>query len=219
MKVFNLSFFNANYKKMNYMKTQILNQRQQPMLPMIKPNVQTPMIAKSNGNSDQEEQPKQIQVMGGFEAQLAEFLNVLNQNPDPQQIKVNAFANNSRYLPIEYLESQLDIVFGGLWQLKHVGGVNFMGNSISVDVELRVFHPVAKIWLTRAGSGAVQIQLDQNGFAKPKSVERAVGAALAMAEKNAIKKLGGLFGKYLNRGGDEVAEYYSFMYSSKIVNQ
>ena len=201
------------------MKTQILNQRQQPMLPMVKPNGQNPMITKPNGSSDQVVQTKEIQVLDDFTAQLAEFLNVLNQNPDPQQIKINAFANNSRYLPIEYLESQLDIVFGGLWQLKHVGGVNFVGNSISVDVELRVFHPIAKIWLTRAGSGAVQIQLDPNGFAKPKSVEKATGAALSMAEKNAIKKLGGLFGKYLNRGGDEVAEYYSFMYSTKIVNQ
>ena len=213
---------------------QILNHnRQQPMMPMMpmgNPNSGQPAmgIIKSNGNGNQvvtsrefqQVQPvQQVQQVDDFTSQLQEFLNILNQQPDPQQVKINQFANNSSYLPIEYLESQLDIVFGGLWQLKHVGGVNFVGNSITANVELRIFHPVAKVWLSRAGSGAVQIQLDQNGYAKPKSVEKATGAALAMAEKNAIKKLGGLFGKYLNRGGDEVAEYYSFMYSTKIVNQ
>jgi hypothetical protein len=198
--------------------TQILNQRQQ-MVPMVKPIGQTPMIAKPTGDENQAVETKAVQELDEFTTQLQDFLNVLNQKPDPKQIKVNAYANNSNYLPIEYLESQLDIVFGGLWQLKHVGGVSYVGNSLTANVELRVFHPVAKVWLTRAGSGAVQIQLDPNGFAKPKSVEKGTGAALAMAEKNAIKKLGGLFGKYLNRGGDEVAEYYSFMYGTKIVNQ
>jgi len=198
---------------------QILNQPLQPMLPMVKPNGQAPMIVKPNVDTVKIIESKEQAEIDDVTTRLLEFLNVLNQQPDPQQVKVNAFANNSHYLPIEYLESQLDIVFGGLWQLKHVGGVNFVGNSIAANVELRVFHPIAKIWLTRAGSGAVQIQLDQNGFAKPKSVEKATGAALAMAEKNAIKKLGGLFGKYLNRGGDEVAEYYSYMYGTKIVNQ
>jgi len=197
---------------------QIINHRQ-PMMPMVKPNGQNSMIVKPNGKNNQVIETTDIHQVDEFTLQLQEFLNVLNQQPDPQQVKINQYANNSSYLPIEYLESQLDMVFGGLWQLKHVGGVNFVGNSITANVELLVFHPIAKIWLSRAGSGAVQIQLDQNGYAKPKSVEKATGAALAMAEKNAIKKLGGLFGKYLNRGGDEVAEYYSFMYSTKIINQ
>ena len=200
-------------------KTQILNQPMQPMMPMVRPNGQVPMVVKPTEDNIKLVETKEMNEVDVVTARLQEFLIVLNQQPDPQQVKVNQFANNSHYLPIEYLESQLDLVFGGLWQLKHVGGVNFVGNSIAANVELRVFHPIAKVWLTRAGSGAVQIQLDQNGYAKPKSVEKATGAALAMAEKNAIKKLGGLFGKYLNRGGDEVAEYYSFMYGSKIVNQ
>ena len=200
-------------------KTQILNQPMQPMMPMVRPNGQVPMVVKPTEDNIKLVETKEMNEVDEVTARLPEFLIVLNQQPDPQQVKVNQFANNSHYLPIEYLESQLDLVFGGLWQLKHVGGVNFVGNSIAANVELRVFHPIAKVWLTRAGSGAVQIQLDQNGYAKPKSVEKATGAALAMAEKNAIKKLGGLFGKYLNRGGDEVAEYYSFMYGSKIVNQ
>jgi len=198
---------------------QILNQRQPTMVPMVKPLGQPPMIAKPNGDENQEALPAEVQTMDEFTIKLQEFLNVLNQKPDPKQVKINPYSNNSNYLPIEYLESQLDMIFGGLWQLKHVGGVNYVGNSLTANVELRVYHPIAKVWLTRAGSGAVQIQLDQNGYAKPKSVEKSTGAALAMAEKNAIKKLGGIFGKYLNKGGDEVAEYYAYMYGSKIVNQ
>jgi len=203
---------------MNPTNRQIVNQRR-PVVPMVKTNGQPSMIVAPNENNIKLVETTELTKIDDVTVRLQEFLNVLNQQPDPQQVKVNAFANNSHYLPIEYLESQLDIVFGGLWQLKHVGGVNFVGNSITANVELRIFHPVAKVWLTRAGSGAVQIQLDQNGLAKPKSVEKATGAALAMAEKNAIKKLGGLFGKYLNRGGDELAEYYVYMYGTKIVNQ
>lgn len=187
--------------------------------PQILNNRQLLVPVKHNGNKLPSVAPKAVNEVEDFTSQLQDFLNILNQSPDPQQVKVNQYANNSRYLPIEYLESQLDLLFGGLWQLKHVGGVNFVGNSITANVELSIFHPVAKIWLSRAGSGAVQVQLDQNGYAKPKSVEKAAGAALAMAEKNAIKKLGGVFGKYLNRGGDEVAEYYAYMYGSKIINQ
>ena len=119
---------------------QILNHnRQQPMMPMMpmgNPNGGQPPIGiiKSNGNDNQVvasrefqqvqpvQQVQQVQQVDDFTTQLQEFLNILNQQPDPQQVKINQFANNSSYLPIEYLESQLDIVFGGLWQLKHVAG-------------------------------------------------------------------------------------------------
>lgn len=170
------------------------------------------LVLNGNGNGNGKdaeitEQPSMPAVQANFDPEMTAILSVLSQNPDGRQIRTNQYANNSEYLPIQYLEELLDKVFG-LWNLKHKQ-TQCIGNAICTDVELEV--NVGGTWIVRAGSGSCQVQIDpQTGEFKPKSIEKAYGASLSMAFKNAAKRLGNLFGRYLNR--DEVVDYYQNNY-------
>lgn len=166
--------------------------------------------ANGNGNGNEViESPALPAIQTEIDPEIASFLSVLSQNPDERQIRTNQYANNSEYLPIQFLEELLDKVFG-LWNLKHKQ-TQCIGNAICTDVELEVC--VGGTWIVRAGSGSCQVQTDpQTGEFKPKSIEKAYGASLSMAFKNAAKRLGNLFGRNLNR--DEVVDYYQSNYGN-----
>lgn len=180
---------------------QFVNQRK-PIVPLIKPN--------GNGNEIIESPSVQI-LQGEISPELQNFLTILSQNPDQRHVKTNQYAQNSLYLPVQYLESMLDAIFNGKWNLRHKGTA-FVGNAITCDVELEVFYPDGT-QIVRAGSGSSIVQVDaQTGEFKPKSVEKAYGSALSMAFKNSAKRLGNVFGRMLNRE-DEVISYYKENYS------
>lgn len=134
---------------------------------------------------------------------LIDFRNLVNKEPAKDTVKVNARANNAKYIPIGVIENQLDEYYSGLWQVS--GKTELIGNSIVCTLHLKVFHPVAKVWLTRLGVGATRLQLNKDEkemnfqTIKADAFQKGVGAAKSEALKNAAKSLGQAFGRNLNR--------------------
>ena len=121
---------------------QFLNQRRQVM-PMVRTSGQNPLVVNGSGNDNGKEiveTPAVHIIQGDISPELQSFLSVLSQNPDERHVKTNPYAQNSAYLPIQYLESMLDAIFNGKWNLRHKG-TQFVGNAITCDVELEVFFP------------------------------------------------------------------------------
>jgi hypothetical protein len=83
----------------------------------------------------------------------------LQKDPDAKEIRSNKFAGNSKYLPISFMEMQLDEIFFGLWQTRNFVS-KVVANEIIGEMEVWFFHPVAKTWLCRVGAGAVMIQYE-----------------------------------------------------------
>lgn len=137
------------------------------------------------------------------------FQNSLNVDPEPEELKER---DGIKYLPIEVVESKLNYFFKGLWdtaQFKYTVVVN----ELVGDLELKVFHPIAKVWLTRSGAGAVMIRQkskDKSGKKLdtdvldisrkiPNAMEMDIGHLKADCIKNAAKSLGRAFGSDLLR--------------------
>lgn len=192
------------------------NQRR-PVMPMVRTNGQNPMVVNGNGNASGNEiieAPAVHIIQGEISPELQSFLSVLSQNPDERHVKTNPYAQNSAYLPIQYLEGMLDAIFNGKWNLRHKG-TQFVCNAITCDVELEVYYPDGT-QIVRAGSGSSIVQVDaQTGEFKPKSIEKAYASALSMAFKNSAKRLGNVFGRMLNRE-DEVISYYKENYGGTV---
>ena len=136
---------------------------------------------------------------------LDNFLKETSRKPQERLIKKNKFAGDSEYLEIGYLEAKLDQVYMGLWSVENMN-VQQMINGVCVHLDLKVFHPVAGVWLTRSGVGFKEFQL-KSGMTEPspanlsaKALQRDVPIAAAEAFKNSCKKLGNVFGRHLNRG-------------------
>ena len=147
------------------------------------------------------------------------FLQKMHQSPAPKTVKQNKYAGNSSYLGVSQLEMEIDKFYLGIWNFIPVGqGSQVLVNSVTYDGILEVFHPVLGIWIKRAGTGAVPIQIVKDtGLPQDKSIQKAVGAAKSMAFKNACKSLGKRFGRDLNRVAGDEAEYARF-YTEKPVN-
>lgn len=138
------------------------------------------------------------------------FQSRLNRTGPPKEdIKINDKANNSEYLPISFVQMTLDEEFFGLWQTRNFRTA-VVANEVTGEIELSVFHPVAQIWLTRTGSGAVPIQMrsvEKGGDGDITNVRNKIANTLVkdyphlMAEcmKSAAKTLGVKFGRDLNR--------------------
>lgn len=167
---------------------------------------------------------KEPEILYSGNKQLEQFQKLLNENPKATDLKKNPYANNSIYLPIEYIESKLDEIYFGLWET-----VNFTSqiivNEIVGKIELRVFHPIAKVWITKTGAASVMIQQDaykkdeygnqvkdeKNRPVKinprPSDIDLKIKNTLVKdyphlvteCLKNAAKKLGKTFGRNLNR--------------------
>ena len=142
--------------------------------------------------------------------EVSNFNKALNRPPSKQWIKTN---NGVKYVPIRIVENLLRTYFGA-YQVKPVGQPQVLGNSIVVTVELQVYHPILKQWLSYMGTGAVPIQLKSGStpldFDKiiPTALQRNVPAARAFAISNAAKSLGQVFGSMLNNDTDEVSPLY-----------
>lgn len=141
--------------------------------------------------------------LAGLQA-VEQFQQLLNSTPNRDEIKKNPFANNAEYIPVGTIENRLDEVFTGQWSAI-VTDTKIIANAVVVTLNLRVFHPVTKVWLTRSGVGANPIEVSKGAsptdFAAVTSKAVAKGAPAAKAEalKNAAKSLGVYFGRNLNR--------------------
>jgi len=143
------------------------------------------------------------------------FLKYLHKQPDKKDVRVNKMAGSSRYLPISFLEMQLDELTFGLWETKNFTYMT-IANEIVGSIELRYFHPTFKEWLTRTGAGAVPIQMkskEKGGTGDVTDVKNKYINALvkdfphlkAECFRNACISLGKSFGRDLNR---EFEDYY-----------
>jgi hypothetical protein len=137
-------------------------------------------------------------------AKAQNFLKLLNKPVTISQIKVNKFANDSKYIPISFIETRLDQYFFGFWET-----VNFrtqvIVNEVVGSIDLRVKHPVTGEWLTRTGAAGVPIQM-KSGSGVTQVSEKIHNTLVkdyphlkAMCVLNAVKSLGKMFGRDLNR--------------------
>jgi hypothetical protein len=149
------------------------------------------------------------------EAFLKDFLAV---PPPEEEVQVNKFANNAKYLPISYVENKLDELFFGAWEVTDFH-CQVIANEIVGWLQLRVFHPVLKTWLSRAGNASVQIQMyakDKGGDGDITNVRNKIVNTLVKdfphlkseCIKNAARSLGKAFGRDLNR--KEIDNYEPF---------
>ena len=140
---------------------------------------------------------------------LEKFTSVLNLTPAANKVKSR---QGIQYLPISAIESDLDRLFAGLWQVKNLN-YKIVANEILLTLDLEVFHPVAKVWLTRAGVGACMIR--QRSGAQISDINAKLKNALVMdlphakaeAIKNAAKSLGAIFGRNLARKASDTTDY------------
>jgi hypothetical protein len=135
---------------------------------------------------------------------LQQFTKLLNREPDQSELRVNKFANNSKYLPVSFIEMALDEYFFGLWNIENFK-YQVIANEIVGDLELVVYHPTSLTWIRRSGAGSVQIKTKRES--DPMDINNKIQNTLVMdfpklkAEclKNAAKSFGKLFGRDLNR--------------------
>src|SRR5690606_25892933 len=131
-------------------------------------------------------------------------LNVfLNQDPPQSWIKINPYANNSRYLPIDKVEWMLTRFFKE-WRVE-VLRESTMFNSVYVVVRLFYKDPITGKETWQDGMGAKEVQTKKGASASDLSaiisgaIERGLPNSETNAQKDAAHKIGRVFGSDLNR--------------------
>jgi hypothetical protein len=135
---------------------------------------------------------------------LNNFTKNLNREPKPSDIQINKQAGGAKYLPISFVENQLDELYFGLWSTENFRH-SVIANEVVGSIDLKVFHPVSMSWLTRVGVASVPIQ--QEAGADSRDADKKIKNALvknfpslkAECLKNACKSLGKFFGRDLSR--------------------
>jgi len=150
---------------------------------------------------------------------MQRFATIMNTDVEEMNLEPHPVVRNRKYLPISFMEMALDQLFFGLWET-----VNFkwvvISNEVTASMELRVYHPYHKLWITRTGASATAIMVDKipddikkgmtqvqiNEWAldqshkKPSALEMGLFASLkAECFKNACLSLGRYFGRDVNR--------------------
>lgn len=136
-------------------------------------------------------------------AQHNDLNKLLNCEPNEKWIRINAYANNSKYIPIGIIEYLLTSIFIK-WKVE-IMGTQVIANSVVVTVRVHVLDPITGQWDWNDGIGAMPIQTAKGAAATDFSqvntlgVQMAAPAAEAYAFKDAVEKFGKIFGKDLNR--------------------
>lgn len=132
-----------------------------------------------------------------------DFNVLMNQEPPASWVKVNKYAGNSNYLPIEKVEWLLRRIFKQ-FRIEITGqGVAF--NGVWVTVRIHYVHPVTDEWQFHDGIGAEALQVKSGS--SPADLANLNKGALAMAfplaksqaVKDACDHFGKAFGADLNR--------------------
>jgi hypothetical protein len=143
---------------------------------------------------------------------------LLSKEPKPEWVKVNKFANNSRYLPIDKVEYLLKMIFP-LHRIEILDSKTAF-NAVTVVVRVHYFHPITQTWEYHDGIGAEALQVDAGGSAsdltqiKKGAVAMAFPIAKSYAIKDACHHFGNLFGANLNR-----KDVTAFTPDDKILNK
>jgi len=148
-----------------------------------------------------------------FRLKLQNFTKLLSKHAESKDLQKTPDGKAS-YLPIDFIETQLDELFYGLWETK-----NFewkpIANEVTASITLRVFHPTAKIWIERVGAASYVIMVDRapegltgqdrNRWAldinnkKPNALDMGLPKLKTDCLKNAALSLGNTFGRNVNR--------------------
>jgi len=128
---------------------------------------------------------------------------LMNQQPNPNWIKENKYAGNSKYIPIGTVETLLQkLVKEFRIEVLREGA---LFNAVYCTVRLHYLHPVTNQWSFFDGTGAAELQTKSGSSAADLGAinKGAVMMALPMAKSYAIKDaaehFGALFGRDLNR--------------------
>jgi hypothetical protein len=132
-----------------------------------------------------------------------QFNLLMNQQPEPKWILTNAYAGNSKYIPIGIKETLLQRIFKEFKVEILREGTMF--NSVYVTIRLHYLHPVSGEWSYHDGTGADQIQTKSGASAADLSsisnnaVAMSLPKAVSFAISDATDHFGKLFGRDLNR--------------------
>lgn len=132
-----------------------------------------------------------------------QFNFLASQHPPQSWVKEHPFAKGVKYLPIDKIEYLLRKIFKQ-YRIEVIG-YNQLFNSVAVHVRVHYLHPVTNEWNFQDGLGAVGVQTDKGSSAsdlsaiKQDAIMKALPAAESYAVKDAMEKLGNLFGASLNR--------------------
>jgi len=139
---------------------------------------------------------------------LEQFGAALSQDPPAEELKTKS---GKLYLPISFIENKLDEIFGFACWSYEFRDIKIVTNEIVGIVDLKVFHPIAKTWITRSGAASTMIQQvsgsdvsDVNAKIK-NALEKGFPKLKSDCLKNAAKSIGKIFGRDLNR--DKVDSY------------
>lgn len=152
-------------------------------------------------------------------AKLQNFLARMNADPPAALVKINKFANNTKYLPISYLEMLLDQISLGIWETKNFH-YEILTNELVGSIIVKFYHPVIGNFIERVGVAAVQIQTksgtDPYDITNkiPNTLVKQVGQLKAECFRNAVKSIGKIFGRDLNR--DDAAEFNPTYYEDNM---
>lgn len=134
---------------------------------------------------------------------MGELKSVLNQEPNKAWVKNHPFAQGVVYLPIDKIETMLDMIFQQ-WRVE-ILSISQLAQSICCTIRLHYLNPITKEWSYHDGVGAVPLKTDK-GFSaadlshiKSDAVATGAPAAKSFAIKDAAEHLGKLFGRDLNR--------------------
>ena len=139
---------------------------------------------------------------------IQNFQKMLHKEPIEAEIKVNKQANNSRYIPISFLEMKLDEMFFGIWSTKNFQSKTVVNEEVG-SLELWYLHPTAKTWLCRIGAGAVMImqkkdsEITDVGAKIKNTMSKDYPHLKAECFRNACLSIGKAFGRDLNREFDD----------------
>ena len=85
-----------------------------------------------------------------------QFKLLVNQQPPASWIKVNKFANNSQYVPIDKIEYLLDKIIQH-WKIE-ILETKQMFNSVMVTVRVHYKHPIDGNWYFHDGVACKELQ-------------------------------------------------------------
>lgn len=134
-----------------------------------------------------------------FNKKLETFVSILNSEPEEDRVEVLEADEEVSYLPISYVENELDQLFMGIWDtINFKWDVPFGSNKLVGSLELKVFHPVHSDYISRTGAAVVELKRKKNNS---DNTSWAMDLPHLKAEclKNACKSLGNRFGRNLNR--------------------
>lgn len=148
-----------------------------------------------------------------FRIRLQNFVTILSKIPDHKELEKTP-DGKAFYLPVDFIETSLDELFYGLWETKSFEW-KAIANEITASITLRVFHPVAKVWIERIGAASIAIMVDKApsdltgqdknrwaldiGNKKPNALDMGLPKLKTDCVKNAALSFGNTFGRNINR--------------------